>query len=349
MHLTIPHVPASALRRNPQRGSVVIFVLGIILLAAFLITRLMDRAAVELATESKAAKRADLRQEAFSALETSLAVLADESAVRSGLHEVAEGWDRPLERVSYAPGAGYTAEAVVADESGKLSLPVADEPALRAFLEAIGCPLTAQDRLTDALLAWTRPDYLAVESESDDSAYANAPLPFAAPRRALRSFAELRAIPVARELFFNEAGEWVELGRRFMAGASLFPFNASNINSAHPEVLLARGLDAAQVSAIMADRLNRATVGNFLGETPAPPGMGSEALCLHVIVTVRSGDRHCRLDAWVRPAGGGAIAPARSPVKTAEATPQAVTVQNNPRKRVDYPFEILELRENDGT
>lgn len=53
-------------RRDPERGSVVIFVLGIILLAAFLITRLMDRAAVELAAESKATQRAGLRQEALS-------------------------------------------------------------------------------------------------------------------------------------------------------------------------------------------------------------------------------------------------------------------------------------------
>ena len=42
----------SSFRPNSRRGSVVIFVLGIILLAAFLITRLMDRAAVELAAES---------------------------------------------------------------------------------------------------------------------------------------------------------------------------------------------------------------------------------------------------------------------------------------------------------
>ena len=96
-----------ALRRDPARGSVVIFVLGIILLAAFLITRLMDRAAVELAAESKAAQRAGLRQEALSGLEASLAVLADESAARSGLHDPAEGWDHPLSLMKYQPGAGY--------------------------------------------------------------------------------------------------------------------------------------------------------------------------------------------------------------------------------------------------
>src|SRR4051812_46867390 len=57
---------------NSQRGSVIIFVLGVILLTSFLITRLMDRAAVELAAESKASSKTAMRQEAYSALEASL-------------------------------------------------------------------------------------------------------------------------------------------------------------------------------------------------------------------------------------------------------------------------------------
>ena len=51
----------------------------------------------------------------------------------------------------------------------------------------------------------------------------------------------------------------------------------------------------------------------------------------------------------------GAVAPARTTPPAARepgATP-AVTepnsVRNNPRKRLDYPFQILELRENDGS
>lgn len=348
-----------SLRRDPRCGSVVIFVLGIILLAAFLITRLMDRASVELAAESKAAKRADLRHEALSALEASLAVLADESAVRSGLHDVSEGWDRPLALMNYQPAAGYTVESVVEDETGKLSLPVADEEALRGFLEAIGCPITALDRLVDALLVWTKPDYLSVESDTDGATFAGAALPYAAPQRAMRSFAELRAIPAARELFFDEHGEWNELGRRFRAGASLFAFNASNVNSALPEVLLARGLDEARVAAITSARDDKnsrmsvyrspAELAGAWGRDAAPPGLGTEVLCLHIIVMVKSGARECRLDAWVQPAGAGTSAPARRPAGTDNVAKPPVSVRNNPRKSMDYPFQILELRDNDGT
>jgi hypothetical protein len=314
---------------------------------------------VELAAESKAAQRAGLREEALSGLEASLAVLADESAARSGLHDPAEGWDHPLSLMSYAPTEGYTVQAAVEDETGKLSLPTADEEALGEFLDAIGCPATAQDRLVDALMVWTKPDRLSTEGDADNALLAAAKLPYEAPQRALRSFAELRAIPAARELFFDESGEWNELGRRFQAGVSLFAFNASNVNSARPEVLLARGVDASRIAAMAAAREQQKSRPSFFrsaaelsaawGGDATRPGLGTDALCLHVIVSVRSGARTYRLDAWVRPPGAAAsTATGRRQTKTVEKTPVA-SVRNNPPKKVDYPFQILELRDNDGT
>lgn len=343
------------------RGSVVVFVLGIILLAAFLLTRLMDRAAVELAAESKATKRGDLRQEAFSALEASLAVLADQAAASDGLHDVAEGWDRPLRLMGYVPSEGYTAEVAVEDETGKLSLPQATEETLAAYLEAVGCPATATDRVVDALLTWTNPDHLSLEGESLE--FDTAALPYDAPQRALRSFEELRAIPAAREVFFDEHGRWNETGLRFRAGASLFSFTATNVNSASADALLAYGLDRSRINAIEASRRDRGAGSSFYrsaaelagawGRDGTPPGLGTEALCLRVTVQVRFGGRDYRLVAWVgRP---GAVAPGRAAsgaVREPGATPEApevASVRNNPRKRLDYPFQILELRENDGT
>jgi len=344
-----------------RRGSVVVFVLGIILLAAFLITRLMDRAAVDLAAESKAAKRADLRQEAFSALEASLAVLADEAAAGDGLHDPSEGWDRPLELMAYEPSPGYVAEVTVVDETGKLSLPQADEAKLEAYLDAIGCPATSTERVLDALLSWTRADHVPLEHGNLE--FDTAALPYEAPQRALRSFEELRAIPALRDVFFDEQGRWNELGLRFMAGASLFSFTASNVNSAPADALLANGLDPARANAIEASRRDRAKglsvyrspaeLAGAWGRDATPPGLGTEALCLRVDVRVRFGGREYRLNAWVARDGAGAPGPvsphtAREP-NAAPAAPVVASVRNNPRKRLDYPFQILELRENDGS
>ncbi len=349
--------------RSPsnRRGSVVIFVLGIILLAAFLITRLMDRAAVELAAEAKASKRADLRQEAFSALEATLAVLADRAAVGEGLHDVSEGWDRPLELMEYVPTEGMTAEVAVVDETGKLSLPRADEEKLTAYLEAVGCPATSTERVVDALLTWTQPDHISLEGDTGE--YTTAPLPYVAPQRPLRSFEELRAIPAVREVFFDEQGRWSEVGQRFRAGASLYSFNSTNVNSAAGDALLAHGLDRSRVAAIEASRREKALGSTFYrsaaelagawGRDATPPGLGTEAQCLHVVVRVRFGGREQRLDAWVGRPGG--VAPGRAARSEARQSGEQQTaaapasVRNNPRKRVDYPFQILELRENDGS
>jgi hypothetical protein len=77
--------------------------------------------------------------------------------------------------------------------------------------------------------------------------------------------------------------------------------------------------------------------------------LGTDALCLHVIVTVKSGTRAYRLDAWVQPPGAAvSSATGRRQTKTVEKTP-VVSVRNNPPKKVDYPFQILELRDNNGT
>jgi len=347
--------------RSRRQGSVVVFVLGIILLAAFLITRLMDRAAVELAAESKAAKRADLRQEAISALEASLAVLADQAAAGGGLHDASEGWNHPLELMKYEASSGYGAEVTVTDESGKLSLPGATEEALIAYLEAIGCPVTSVESVVDALLTWTREDHVPLES--GNLVFDAAALPYGAPQRALRSFEELRAIPAARQLFIDDFGQWNDLGTRFKAGASLFSFNATNVNSANADALLAQGLDRSRVNAIVAARDKRTGVAGFYrspaelagawGRDATPPGLGTEAVCLLVNVVARYGGREYRLQVWVgRPGALGGSR--RTSGATREAAPppakaELPSVRNNPRKRVDYPFQILELRENDGT
>lgn len=350
---------------DPRRGSVIILVLGVILLTSFLLTRLMDRAAVELAAESKASSKTGLQQEAFSALEASLAVLADYAAVDNGLHAVEQGWQRPLEMMNYVPAPGYRVEVVIEDESGKFSLPGADETALRGYLAAIGCPATSLDKIVDSLLVWTKADYVPQGVDVSAENFGGASLPYDAPQRPLRSFEELRAIPACRELFFDEDGYWNALGRQFIAGASLYAFSTSNINSAGMEGLLAQGLDVAQIESLLRARDLAKSSNSFfrsagemsgvLGkDVVAPAGLGTDAVCLHLIIKVRRGSRDYRLDAWVIPAGTTAPTPPPALPRRREDTATDGSVQNpakrsSPRNKVDSPFQILELRENNGT
>jgi general secretion pathway protein K len=363
----------SCFPRQPRRGSVILFVLGVILLTAFLLTRLIDRAGGELLAETKAASRTTLRDEAYSALEVTLAVLADASAVDNGLHAPQQGWDKPLEYAGYEPPAGFDIAVSFEDETGKLPVATVNEAVLQGYLVAVGATTAEAERLADALLAWMKADYLPGTSEADPRTYENAVIPYAPPHRSLHTFEELRAIAIARDLFFDADGQWSELGGKFCADASLQAFTHVNVNSARPPVLVALGIDPTRATAVAGELApaadpNRApkfyrTIAEAAaaqGADLAQAGLGADVQCLRVRVTVKQGARVFTLEAVVEPGNGAARgttnspapnAPAANPdtsteVNTAPATP--VDPRATTSKSIDYPFRILELRETDG-
>ncbi len=359
---------------RPPRGSVILFVLGVILLTAFLLTRLIDRAGVELLAESKAASRTTLRDEAYSALQVTLAVLADVAANDGGLHSPQQGWDNPLAYAGYEPPAGLDITVSFEDETGKLPLGSINEAVLQNYLETVGASRAEAERLTDALLAWTKADYVPHTSEADPRVYENATLPYDPPQRALHSFQELRAVAVARDLFFDADGRWTDLGEKFRVDASLLPFTQINVNSARPAVLVALGLDPARVTAL-AEELTPASAMphdpkfyRTIAEAAAThgaeltqAGLSADVQWLRIRVTVRQGARVFNLEAVVQPGNAPAqaaatattAAPAPTPPAPAATTTTTTVTPVDPRpstsKRIDYPFRILELQENDGS
>jgi general secretion pathway protein K len=354
------------LARRSRRGSVILFVLGVIMLTAFLLTRLMDRAETELLSESKAANRSTLRDQAYAGLEVTLAVLADVSAADNGLHAPQQGWDKPLEYASYEAPAGFDVSVSYQDETGKLSLPRVNESVLEHYLETIGASVTDAERLTDALLVWTKKGYLPGSSDADPRNYENSPLPYGPPARPLRSYDELRAVSVARTLFFDADGQWTELGKRFRDGTSLYDFSNVNVNSANSSVLVGLGVDPTQ-----ADALARETSGSadpthaptfyrslsdaaaVLGTGATQTGLGADVQCLRVLVTVKQGTRVFLLEAVVQP--GSSSTRSTAPITSADnpdpnaPPPTPVDPRALTRKSIDYPFSILELRESDGS
>jgi type II secretory pathway component PulK len=358
-----PQHPSEFPRRR-RRGSVILFVLGVVFLTAFLLMRLVDRAGGELIAETKAASRTVQRDQAYSALEVTLAVLADASANDGGLHAPQQGWDNPLDYAGYEPPAGFNITVSFEDETGKLPLGSATETVLQHYLETIGATTTEAERLTDALLAWMKSDYLPSTSEADPRTYESSPLPYAPPHRALRSFEELRAIAVARDLFFDADGRWTELGEKFRADVSLQAFTQVNVNTARPSVLVALGLDPTHAIAL-AEELTPATDPSHatkffrtVAEAAAahselgPAGLGADVQCLRVHVTVRQGAHLFQLEAVVQPGSNTArpAAPAAAPATDPNASPATpVDPRTIASKRIDYPFRILELLENDGS
>ena len=360
-------LPRSRFAPPSRRGSVILFVLGVILLTAFLLTRLIDRAQTELLAESKAANRANLRDQAYAGMEVTLAVLADFSAADGGLHAPQQGWDKPLEFANYEPPAGFDVTVTFLDETGKLSLTKASDSVLQHYLETIGTSVPDAEKLTEALLVWTKKDYLPGSSAADPRNYENSPLPYAPPGRPLRTFEELRAVNVARELFFDREGQWTELGNKFKADTSLYDFTSVNVNSANSAVLAGLGIDPVQAEAIAretADSANPARGSKYYrsvadaaaihGAGIVQAGLGAEVQCLRVRVTVKQGARVFTLEAVIQPgASGSGQAPAADAATPPENDPNVppptpVDPRALTRKSIDYPFRLLEIREIDG-
>ena len=343
--------------RRRTAGSVILLVLVTVLLAAFLLTKFVTRAGTELLADARAGDRARLRREAYSALETTLAVLADVRAIDHGLHSPMQGWDRPLDYADYTPGAGLTVAVVIEDESGKLSLPRAELPALKALLVALGMNQTDAARVGDALLVWMHADYLPVSLESDGSHYERAAIPYEPAGRPLRSFGELAAVEVVRDFFFDGTGRPTQMARDFQASVSLYSFDRVNLNAALPVVLAASGLGVGQIGALT-NHARRQKAGNptgyfrstsdaavLLGANVPLEKFGTEVLALHLTVTVQSGAMAYRLSAVVAPLAGATLVTVPLPptkAKERETPEPPISVI----KKLDYPFKVLEIRED---
>lgn len=353
--------------RRPDTGSVIILMLLTVFLAAFLLAKFVQRAGTEMLADARAADQARLRREAYSALEVTLAVLADFRATQGALHSPEQGWADPLAYAGYEPEGGRVVTVEFEDESGKVSLPQADAAGLLSLLQQLGLTRSEGERVADALLGWTRAEHLATSLETDAQNYQRAALPHQAALRPLRSFSELAAVQVARDFFFDERGRPTALFREFRASASLYSFDRVNLNSARPAVLLAAGLDAGQADALKAHVRQQAQSGgagffNSVGEASSIVGanaplqqFGTDVRALRISITVRDGAAAYRLEAVVAPPGGAIFAPNPTPppdgeqkevAPAAAIAPPAATIADSNRKKLDYPFKVLEIVED---
>jgi len=256
-------IPPVRLRASRRGGSILVVVLVTLLFASVALTLFIEKASDDLLVESRVAAARRLRFEAYSALETTLAVLQDFQLVNGSLRSPAEGWGSPLEWAGYGPAEGRVVTVEFVDESGKLSLPHITANTLVDLFKSWEIAPNDAEKLSDALLQWMNPDYVPTSSFQPD--YENDPLPYVAPARPLRSFSELAAIDAVRDAFYDADGRPNAYWKRFTEAVSLLDFTQSNLNALRPGVLAAYGFDSNQ----------QAQLGDF---SPAPaitnPGAG---------------------------------------------------------------------------
>jgi hypothetical protein len=371
-------------QKEVRRGSVLIIVLVSLVFATAALVLFIEKAETDLLVPIREADAARLRLEAYSALETTLAVLEDFRIVGDGLHSPAEGWSDPLGFDGYEPAEGRTVEVTMEDESAKLPLPSVKPAMLIALFKYWQVPQTDAERLSDALLTWIQKDHTPTAIGAPTlQDYEALPLPFAPPGRSLRSFAELSAIEGVRQAFFDQdTGQPNELYQRFVATFSLYDFESPNFNGNRLEPLIAEEIFDAQQQLRVTEYLtgagtyqtqgpgffkNNRSIAAVAGGQPARLGYGFTVQALRITVTVRQGQSSFRLTAVVAPEGGAKVVPASNATTATDtasspttpsantATPTSTTSATTPATAVPettdlkYPFTFLEIRENDST
>ncbi|MDP1579521.1 MAG: type II secretion system protein GspK [Candidatus Didemnitutus sp.] len=347
------HARSTQLSRN--RGAVIVLVLVTVLLASFLLAAFLRRSGTELLADARAGEQRRLRAEAYSALETTLAILADFRAAEGALRSPVEPWGEALAVSGYVPEDGREVAVTFADESGKLSLPTASEAELQTMMEFAGIERNEAERMATVLHAWMRktdehavPDFNAPDYSHSEPAYRPAGRP-------LRSWGELAAAELERHLFFDEDGRMTPEGEAFVRETSLFSFPRVNLNSANSGVLTALGMGAGSVTALEQHRTRPRTTGDLgvfrslteagtaLGAAELPERAGTNIEVLRINVAVSQGSVVYRLSVVITP-GSGTAPRARGATETENTG--AVTAPPPERKMLNYPFAVLEIRED---
>ncbi|MEN9840638.1 MAG: hypothetical protein RL376_438 [Verrucomicrobiota bacterium] len=364
---------------SSQRGSVIVVVLVTLMLAALMLVKFMEGSAVELTLATRQADRQRLRADAYSALETALAVMAEVKRIDKELNTPGQGWADPYAYAGETPREGVQVEFSYVDESGKASLPNLGFEELVELAQALGLGETDAKRFADGLFVWMHENHTPQELEAEAANYERAAIPHQPPKRSLRSWDELRAVLVARDYVYDpEDGTLTEFGRGFMDSVSLYDFKASNVNALAPALGLARGWDPVQSTALTDYRLGKTgrpagappwfrsmeDVTPLLGANADMAGLDATAKLVRVKVKVSEGAGVFSLEAWV--ADGDAVAlpkavekpePVTAGQPPADATkPSASGREKRPgggregtrEETLKYPFRILQVVETSG-
>ncbi len=367
-----------------ERATVLVIVLVTLLFATTALLLFIEKASTDLMVHVRDSDRIRLRQEAYSALETTLAVLVDFREVLGALHSPAEGWSEPLEWGDYEPQEGREVKVTFVDESGRIPFGSLDFQMWVLLFESWGVREFDAEKWADALMGWSQEDYVASTFDAPRlEDYERDPLGFAPPGRAPHSWEELRAIDLIRDEFFDEAGRPNEYYERIQEAVTLLNYRTPNINAASAGALAALGRYDENQQEMLGDYLGGAglyrsqgpgyftdagEVATVLGDQAVAQGFGAEIQALRITVEVKQGVASYVLSAVVAPPGG-ATANASDPIPERESLNGQAETESATREptiaaaamaiagpggeddlpdSIEYPFTLLSIQEIDA-
>ena len=350
---------------NPRRGAVLLMILVLIVVLSAVLVQFTEKGMTEIVAEGHYVERNRLRLTAFSALETTLAVMADVIAIDGGLTSPAQGWADPLTVAGFDPGDSLKVVVSFVDESGKLSLANLDEGTLYLLFTEMGLPIEDSLKLTHALLDWIDEDDDPRIDGAESETYAVAEWPYAASNRPVERLEELIVVDGFSTLFFDESGRPNELFKAFSEAVSVYSEGNLNANSVSDLALRAfAGFGDPQVAAFRdylagadgipgtPDDRYFAEAGEFAANVPGlPPGVALRVASsvIRVRVDVFEADSRYALEAVVQPSQGGATTGGGNPRQRRNTAAAAQSTQPSDQStNVPYPFVFLELTEDVG-
>lgn len=334
-----------------------IAVLGLIALLSVLMVSFIGEAVERIRYNGLLDRTNDLRERAYSGLETALAGIAQTAEIDDGLRSQAQGWGEPLQYAALTLFDDCTLDITCQDESALLPLAIMSEEQLVTLFEELDIPSGDAERMAIALLDWMDPNDTARINGMDGEDYEREPAPCVPSNAVPRSWEEFLLIRGFADYFRNSDGTPSEAFDLFRQSVSLHNESGVNINNASPFVIqvLSEICDFDEVQLLReleGDDRQRGTMDDEIfddetgidaqGDTDL---LSYKAQLLRVRVVALRGEARFSLDALVqhnsgtRSTSGGALS-------TSSLKDDYKDFPSAPESALAYPFKIVQISEN---
>ena len=354
--------------REKVKGSILVFILALIVLLSVLCMRLMEETIQELRHVSQFHKRDDLRVHAHSALNLAIAVLNEFTLIENTLYAPSQGWGDPIsysELDALDPSIKWSISLI--DETGKVSLNSINEKdlvSLFANMRTEGDSLVNEDDgqpFYDSLMDWQDADDTERDEGAEDDYYEDLEFPYFTPGKQIENFEELRMVKgfgyddeISNEsgLFFAEDGSETIHMKNFRESFSFFHDGPVNINTASSFLIRFLCGDDENLYNDILDGPSSTSNEPFFKNMNDPKlrqmrqqrsiSTGVTSTILRALINVSKGKANFKLHAVL----------ARTNVKASNPKSNTGKKTQKPRSpqnmKMRLPFRILAIRENEN-
>ena len=349
---------------SSRKGSILVFILALIVLLSILCMRLMQETVQELRHVSQFHKRDDLRMHAYSALDVAVGVLNEFIQVERTLYDPSQGWGAPLSYSEISPLDNTVKWSIdLIDESGKVPISSVSEKDLISFfanMRADDGSLVDEDDgkpFFDSLMDWQDSDEDERDEGAEDDYYEDLDFPYFTPGRKIGVFEEFRMIkgfsydrdePRESGLFFNETGSETIHMKNFQDCFSFYNDGPVNINTASPYLIRFLCGDDEELAEEILEGPQSSQNDPYFTRMDDPNlslmranrsiSTNTSATVFRARVSVTKGKANFQLHAIL----------ARADIKKVQ--PKGTKANSRSQQNLDlgYPFRILSIRENEN-